>query len=275
MATKVFISWSGDLSNKLADAVREWLPNVLQSVKPYFTPSDTEKGAKWTSDISRELKNSDIGIICLTKENLAEPWILFEAGSLSKNLDSSKVCTLLFGVDSTDLKGPLTTFQATSFKKNDFKKLVKSINNSGGDSKLDDPILDQVFDKWWNELDLKIKDILSNHSNTNDAEHRSERDILEEILELSRLNVTGRQSKIHDLPPSVLSNLIEAIVELQDIVEIEGSKKTYMVLKRLESSMEYLFMKLDYPEIYNRYRMKSRRLFSHRINKDKYNEEKS
>ena len=60
MATKVFISWSGDLSNKLADAVSEWLPNVLQSVKPYFTPSDIEKGAKWASGISRELENSDV-----------------------------------------------------------------------------------------------------------------------------------------------------------------------------------------------------------------------
>ncbi len=51
MATKVFISWSGDLSNKLADAVREWLPDVLQFVKLYFTPSDIEKDAKLSSDI--------------------------------------------------------------------------------------------------------------------------------------------------------------------------------------------------------------------------------
>lgn len=83
MGTKVFISWSGDLSNKLADAVRQWLPGVLQFVKPYFTPSDIEKGAKWASNIAGELESSDIGIICLTKENLDKPWILFESGALS------------------------------------------------------------------------------------------------------------------------------------------------------------------------------------------------
>ncbi len=86
MATKVFISWSGELSNKLAEAVRQWLPGVLQFVKPYFTPSDIEKGARWGSDILTELDSSDIGIICLTKENLEKPWILFESGALSKTL---------------------------------------------------------------------------------------------------------------------------------------------------------------------------------------------
>lgn len=96
MATKVFISWSGELSNKLAEAVRQWLPGVLQFVKPYFTPSDIEKGARWGSDILTELDSSDIGIICLTKENLEKPWILFESGALSKNFEKSRVCTLLF-----------------------------------------------------------------------------------------------------------------------------------------------------------------------------------
>ncbi len=108
MATKVFISWSGDLSNKLAEAVRQWLPGVLQFVKPYFTPSDIEKGTRWGSDIMSELDSSDIGIICLTKDNLDKPWILFESGALSKNFDKAHVCTLLFNVDTTDLKGPLT-----------------------------------------------------------------------------------------------------------------------------------------------------------------------
>ncbi len=53
MATKVFISWSGELSNKLAEAVRQWLPGVLQFVKPYFTPSDIEKGAGGVRTFSR------------------------------------------------------------------------------------------------------------------------------------------------------------------------------------------------------------------------------
>ena len=50
MATQVFISWSGDLSRQLAEALYNWLPGVLQYVKPYFSPDDVEKGAKIVSE---------------------------------------------------------------------------------------------------------------------------------------------------------------------------------------------------------------------------------
>ncbi len=110
--TKVFISWSGDLSKELAKAVHQWLPCVLQFVKPYATFTDIERGTNWNESIAKELENSDIGIICLTKENLASPWILFESGALSipKNLEKSRVYTILFGVEPAQLTGPLVMF---------------------------------------------------------------------------------------------------------------------------------------------------------------------
>ncbi|MBF6058592.1 TIR domain-containing protein [Thiomicrorhabdus heinhorstiae] len=263
MATKVFISWSGDLSNKLADAVRQWLPGVLQFVKPYFTPSDIEKGTKWASGIAGELESSDIGIICLTKENLTKPWILFESGALSKNLENSRVCTLLFGIDSTDLKGPLTTFQTTRFEKSDFKKLVKTINNTGGDNKLEDNVLEQVFEMWWEKLENQISEILRNHQDSEETEHRSERDILEEILELSRLGARRRSSRL-EMPPDVLMDLAESAMELQHVVEREGSKRAYMALRRMQKPLEYLMRRSDYPEVYERYRM-MRNEMRHRV----------
>jgi len=121
MASKVFISWSGELSNKVAEELRKWLPGVLQFVKPYFTPNDIDKGTRWSSEIAGELENSDVGIICLTKDNIERPWILFEAGALSKKINKSNVCTLLFNLEPTDLSGPLASFQSTKFEKADFK----------------------------------------------------------------------------------------------------------------------------------------------------------
>lgn len=263
MATKVFISWSGELSNKLAEAVRQWLPGVLQFVKPYFTPSDIEKGTKWASDISGELESADVGIICLTKENLSKPWILFESGALSKNLDNSRVCTLLFDIDSADLKGPLTTFQTTKFEKSDFKKLVKSINNTGGENKLEEAVLDQVFDMWWGKLEIQINEILSTHNGAEQPEHRSERDILEEILELTRLGARGKSTR-YDLPPDVLMDLAEGLVELERIADSQGSKKVYMAVRRMQKPLEYLLRRSDHMDLFKRYRMmknKSRHLF--------------
>lgn len=188
MSSKVFISWGGDLSKKLAEEVRKWLPSVIQSVVPYFTPDDIDKGKRWESDITNELMLSDIGIICLTKDNIDRPWILFEAGALSKKFGKSNVCTILFDVESTEITGPLTSFQATKFEKDDFYKLLKTVNETLGEDKLKSEILRDVFEMWWPQLETKIKLILSTHKDGSKKKQRTERDILEEILELTRRN---------------------------------------------------------------------------------------
>ena len=60
---RVFISWSGELSERLAGAIRDWLPTVLTFVKPYFTPADIEKGARWQNEISKALATTSFGIV--------------------------------------------------------------------------------------------------------------------------------------------------------------------------------------------------------------------
>ena len=81
---KVFLSWSGDVSQQITREVHDWLPMILQNIKPYMTPADIEKGARWGSEITQELGTCDFGIVCLTKGNLTSQWIAFEAGALSK-----------------------------------------------------------------------------------------------------------------------------------------------------------------------------------------------
>ena len=41
---RVFISWSGDRSRRIGEALRRWLPGVLQAVRPYFSPDDVLRG---------------------------------------------------------------------------------------------------------------------------------------------------------------------------------------------------------------------------------------
>jgi len=183
---KVFISWSGKTSKALAEILREWLPSVIQAVKPYFSPDDITKGSRWNTEVSKELEESGVGIICLTRDNLVEPWIMFEAGALSKNLDKSRVCPILFDVDPTDIKGPLVQFQASRFNKEDIKKVLKMINLQLGDTKLPSQVLDDVFHMWWPKLNEKVQQALSKSDTTDKHTMRSERDLLEEILTLTR-----------------------------------------------------------------------------------------
>ena len=183
---KIFISWSGELSQKIGEAIKDWLPAVLQSVKPYFTPSDIEKGSRWSADIAKELEQSKIGIFIFTKENLDSQWMLFEAGAISKSLDASKVCPILFGLDNSDFKGPLTQFQTSQFSKLDIRKLLRTINNNLGEQKLEDKVLDEVFEMWYPRLETKILKILEEYKVENTS-IRDDRELLEEILGIVRV----------------------------------------------------------------------------------------
>ena len=144
---KVFISWSGPLSEKLGESIRNWLPNVIQSVEPYFTPSDVDKGTRWLSELTEVLNDSKVGILCVTRDNIDSDWLLFEAGVLSKQLKQTHVCPVLFGIKPTDLAGPLKQFQATKFEKGDFRKLIGVINDCLEDGKLPQKNLNTVFEK--------------------------------------------------------------------------------------------------------------------------------
>lgn len=255
LGTKVFLSWSGELSRKLADALRGWLPSALQSVKPYFTPEDIEKGSKWGPEISKELENSNIGIVCLTRDNTEKPWILFEAGALSKSIQQSHVCTLLFDLEPTDIKGPLTSFQATKFSKDDFKKLVLTINSSAGDLRLDTVVMDTVFEMWWPKLEAQVVEILKSHGAGSKPAKRSDRDILEELLELSRMNSarTGRPSRI---PAPVVLELMDGLEELELLFGPQNSDVYRRIVGRLHKPLRFLCMEAGIPETYEKLRMR-------------------
>ena len=255
MSTKVFISWSGATSQKIGEALRNWLPAALQFVKPYFSPEDIEKGAKWNAEISAELDTSNIGIICLTGDNTEKPWILFEAGALSKSLEKSRVCTLLVGIEPADVKGPLTSFQATRFVKEDFKRLFVAINNAAGDARLDSQVLESVFEMWWPRLQEDVDKIMKSTDVAAKKELRSERDILEELLELSRLN-SSRAARPR-VSSGAMKELLIAKEELEYALRNENSDFGLHLLRRMDAPLKYLCDEAGIP--FSRYGMKARK----------------
>ena len=111
---KVFVSWSGAVSHEVALAFKEWLPLVIQSIDPYVSSEDIQKGARWSVDVEKALAESRFGIICLTEDNLTAPWINFEAGALSKAIENAQVnvCPFLFNIRQSSVEGPLSQFQS-------------------------------------------------------------------------------------------------------------------------------------------------------------------
>jgi hypothetical protein len=161
MPIKIFISWSGERSRLAAQALANWLPRVIQSVKPWMSDVSIVKGERWSREISEALADQDIGIFCITPENYSAPWLVFEAGALSTTATQIRVCPLLFGMMADDLEGPLTQFQATIFDRNDFFKLLQAINELSQDDKLGEAVLRDIFDKFWPTLEEAIQKILA------------------------------------------------------------------------------------------------------------------
>ncbi len=219
---KVFISWSGELSRRLGEVLRRWLPGTLQFVKPYFTPADIEKGARWNTEIAQQLAESSIGIFCLTPDNLQSSWLMFEAGALSKQVGQSHVCPILFDVDNADLKGPLIHFQTTVFGRDDMLRLAHTVNSCAGENRLEKDVLESAFDTWWPKLDSRVTAILDEHKRNagEDAGKvsgiRPDRELLEEILELVRLvsaDMKSSQDKGSSSREHRLNDRLEKIME--------------------------------------------------------------
>src|SRR6185295_17387373 len=84
LTMKVFLSWSGTPSKTVAIAFRDLLKRVIQSSEPWVSDRDIQAGRRWRGDLAEELRETNFGIICVTKDNQSAPWILFESGALAK-----------------------------------------------------------------------------------------------------------------------------------------------------------------------------------------------
>jgi hypothetical protein len=225
---KVFISWSGKRSETAALALRDWLPCVLQSTLPFVSSEDLRKGKRWLIELSTELQATTFGIICLYPDNIHSSWINFEAGALSKSLKESSTCTLLLGgLSPTDVEGPLSMFQHTVFSKPDILKLIHAINRAS-EHPVDEARLVVVFEKFWPDLNASIGAANSSGAEIG-REIRKDRDLLEEILGLSRFIAKALDSeRDHEI-----SSEIEKLRKLlsMDISEIEMDSRIVKILK--------------------------------------------
>ena len=181
---KVLISWSGDRSKQIAEALAEWLPTVLQVLKPWMSSKNIRSGTPWYTEVTNALESHNVGIICLTPENINEPWINFEAGALSKLKQEVRVCTFLYELSPEDLMGPLAQFQHTLFEKSSVNKLLHDYNEL-----LKEPVdkkhLHSSFNAFWPGFEETLKAIPSLQSDTA-KNTRSEKEIMVEILHITR-----------------------------------------------------------------------------------------
>lgn len=165
--TRVFISWSGDRSLKVANSLQAWLKMVVQPIDVWFSDVNITPGLRWRHALGDELQKSQFAIVCLTRENMNAPWLLFEAGAIGRSLDESRVVPLLLDLSQSDVKGPLAEFQALPLDQIGIWRLVRELH-AISDSGVDASQQKRIFDALWPMLKTDIEAVADPHA-TNDA----------------------------------------------------------------------------------------------------------
>lgn len=150
---RVFISWSGGRSHRLAQVMKEWLEECFSHDISAFVSSDIDPGSPWFSAVNDELKRADAGLVCLTAQSLHSDWVLFEAGALStavaRNTGESRVFTYLLGVEPRKLPGPLSAYQSTVATQEGTLRLTNSLLGYLGHSQMGAGDFSAAWDTLW------------------------------------------------------------------------------------------------------------------------------
>ena len=182
-----------------------------------MSDTDIRAGERWATQIGQQLEASSFGVLCLTRENLQEPWILFEAGALARSLSEGAVCPLLLDADFTEIAGsPLNQFQAKKLTKEGMFEMVVAINERA-EKPLEQELLTRGFALLWPDLFDRIQALPA--GNQPSPPPRPESEVLEELVTVVRaldrrvaameIKPSGRASRPSEirLVPTVIVNI--------------------------------------------------------------------
>lgn len=221
---KIFVSWSGPRSGAVAEVLKEYLPIINNAFDPWLSSADIAKGSRSTVEIADALNSARAGIICLTPNNLTEPWILFEAGAVSKTVEKPLACTLLVDLEPSDVSKPLGDFQHTRLKEKELLQLVKTLNKAIGDAAMEEAHIVKAFNLCWPELSQRLEKVPAD--GVRDRHPRPVAEVLEELV--LAVKVTSQQNsamlkQLWDNIAEVSANVATLVPSVNNPYTISGS----------------------------------------------------
>lgn len=178
---KVFVSWSGQRSQAVAEALSAFLTKIIQSVEPFISTA-MDAGVRWNEVIAQNLDEHGIGILCVTPGNVRQPWLNYEAGALSLHLDDPgrRVVPYLLDFGSAgDLDPPLSQFNAVTADRAGTWKLVQTLNRLDKKPQSSEN-LSETFEAFWPKFEIELEQIRA--SSTRPPVRRSDSEKLDELL---------------------------------------------------------------------------------------------
>jgi hypothetical protein len=162
---------------------------MFQTLDPFVSSTDISPGTEWFGTIAATLQASALAIICVTPENVGSPWLHWEAGAIGMTITAQggqtrPVVPYVLGLGLADIPAPFSMYQGVTATEDGTRRLVSILNEV---APVPNPNLQRNFEMNWPSLDARINSALEalDAAETKKA-LRSDREILEEILELAR-----------------------------------------------------------------------------------------
>lgn len=154
----IFISFSGRISKMYATALHMWLPHVIQGCKVFLSEADIPAGKDWRAELFKNLKDASAGILCLTRDNVNERWLYYEAGAMGALLNPKKpVIPLLFDIPASSVPEPLGALQARAATRDNIKSIVVHLGVSHTQASA--AIYEAAVDTHWSKLESAFEKI--------------------------------------------------------------------------------------------------------------------
>lgn len=194
---KVFISWSGQLSKDVAAVWRDLIQETFDTVEPFMSEENVGAGERGLAKIAAELSGTKFGVIVVTQENQNSPWLNYEAGALSKDVEDESVRVAPTLVDferKNDVSGPLGQFQASLLTQEGVEYILVEIAKVVGADEAS--IRKRFANSWREEYKARFSAAKDAGGGQAVAVRRSNDEILDEILTVVReigRELTGTQ----------------------------------------------------------------------------------
>jgi hypothetical protein len=163
-----------------------------QALKPSAT--------RWLEALNNSLEPASGAIVCLTPENLREPWIHFESGAIAVN-PKNRLYTLLLGLKKGEVPPPLDQFAQSTVDKDDFFVMIEAMNALTARPRKESE-LQEAFEAFWpRKLGPKIAELITQPAKPREVTQPPEQmaqEILDWVRTLKRRSDTAtfREEKI-------------------------------------------------------------------------------
>jgi hypothetical protein len=151
---RVFLSWSGETSRLLANALADGMRTVSDRLEPWLSEG-LEPGVEWASTLVPHIRKARLAVLCLTHRNVGASWIAFETGAYYSSRLRKGVIPFLLDFPPGDLAFPLGLFQSLSA---DWKGSKALFIRVGQLVDVDPDTVEELFaTKIWPQLNDQLK----------------------------------------------------------------------------------------------------------------------